>query len=229
MRLPFIHEAKFFSGPNSLSGYSPIGTFDCRVVAQNHILEQSGQPDRTHWITIEDHIPAHGWTAGVWDPLAADAVAWPDLDADPTFQCWYVDRVQYQGQDYYRAALVPIYPDFVQPLDPDPPSTTCGDAPTIELDFDYTFDISTTGGLWLRFDMSAVSGDYEILLTVNSGMFSTPFDCLYGDDCSSLTGFYGLDEMSTPATRTIGTENFWYVNCPMGLFACNVTLRCQAA
>jgi len=186
MRAPLIHTSRWFTGPLSPSGTSVIGDFDCRFVPQEFILPLADHPQRSAWITIEDHIPEAGWTDDVWEYGKADRVQFPITDDEPTYQVWYTDRVQYQGQDYYRASLVPIVDvEEPPPEEPPEPGTDCATSPELELDTDYTYDISASELQVFHFPITA-SVQYHVTLTINSDSISG-LTYKTGADCGSQT------------------------------------------
>jgi len=149
MRAPFIHSAKLYTGPDSPSGSSLIGTFDCRIVPQYFILSRTGEPVRLHWMTIESHEPASGWD-DLWYPRKADRIEFPIGPGVPNYQVWYTDRVTYLGQDYYRCALVDIR-DLLPPSSDIICPCCTSDASTDQLDVTMnTTDVPDVDALVVR-------------------------------------------------------------------------------
>lgn len=95
------------------------------------------------------------------------------------------------------------------------PGATCGDAPEIAMDTDYSFDIASgPGSQWFKFP--ATSGtQYHVKITLNSGSgFSA---AVTTGTCASPTFRFALNTLTTCDSYTPGSDTTFMVQVSPGL------------
>lgn len=229
-RLPFNTTCSVYRGPNHADAGDLVGVFDCRLVLENGIQQFAGQPNRLGWITIQVYAVEHGWTDDPlsYDPLLADRIAIPDDAAEPQYQVWYADVINWKSQaEYDRLNVIAAIPD---PGGGDAlPSggETCTSAVTIETDVEYSFDTDNPLGYY-RWPTTDSPVHFIVNLTAGSivahksefvgGPFEqcvTALDELSGSPCYEIsTDLGGNAQVQLIGTGASGTITFSTGSCP---------------